>query len=190
VFSGALTLCILNNNIASPGVSTGDTISFGNSFPNMTPGTGNNLRIQGVFASSNSLAITFVRTVHNVVTSGQSLTLHINSGSDRFFPADVGKAVSIASSGNSGWTNWYATIMQYTDSTHVVTQASNPQQGVSLGSPTSISVGTNEPDGNYMVLCTGNVNETFWVDAIASTGFTVHSSNATSTAIVTCLIVR
>lgn len=47
-----------------------------------------------------------------------------------------------------------------------------------------------EPDTDYRVIVTGNVNETFWVTSKATSGFTINSSNASSTATVDWFIVR
>jgi hypothetical protein len=41
-----------------------------------------------------------------------------------------------------------------------------------------------EVDGNYLIQLAGNANEVFWWSARGTTGFTINSSNATSTAIV------
>lgn len=41
-----------------------------------------------------------------------------------------------------------------------------------------------ENDANYLITFGGNVNETFWVTSKTTTGFTLNSSNASSTATV------
>ena len=48
----------------------------------------------------------------------------------------------------------------------------------------------NEADALYHVTVTGNVNETFFVTAKATTGFTINSSNASSVAVVSWILVR
>jgi hypothetical protein len=47
-----------------------------------------------------------------------------------------------------------------------------------------------EPDANYRVVVSGNVNQTFWVTGKSTTGFTINSSVATSTAVVDWIIIR
>lgn len=54
----------------------------------------------------------------------------------------------------------------------------------------AISFTTSETDASYKVFITGNVNETFWVTDKTTTGFTIHSSNASSTASVDYVIMR
>lgn len=58
-----------------------------------------------------------------------------------------------------------------------------------LASGTSIVSFTNSlPDANYQVFLTGNANERFYFSAKDVTGFTVNSSNTSSTAIVDWII--
>lgn len=47
-----------------------------------------------------------------------------------------------------------------------------------------------EPDTDYFVALAGSVNETFWVTSKTTTGFTLNSSNASSTATVDWILVR
>jgi hypothetical protein len=54
----------------------------------------------------------------------------------------------------------------------------------------SVTFPTSESDANYFIWVTGNQNETFYVTDRATTGFNIHSSNATSTALVFWLLVR
>jgi hypothetical protein len=54
----------------------------------------------------------------------------------------------------------------------------------------AVTFSLTEADANYNVYVTGNVNETFWVTSKTTTGFTINSSNATSTAIVSWLLIR
>lgn len=53
-----------------------------------------------------------------------------------------------------------------------------------------VAFGTAEPDANYHVIVTGNVLETFSVTAKATTGFTINSDNASSTAVVDWVLIR
>jgi hypothetical protein len=149
-------------------------------------GFGQNLRVQGTFATSATLAFTFTRTV-TIAAQGQQPNITLSAGT--FLQSDVGKALLIP--GVVGGADWHGFIMHVVDTTHAYIQPMFPQQTPSFGAPVVSTIGTNEPDGQYMVAgLVGNVNETFWVTAIANTGFTLHSSNAASTATVTALIVR
>lgn len=57
-------------------------------------------------------------------------------------------------------------------------------------SPLSISFETNEDSADYIVFIDGGVNETFWVTKKSVTGFFIRSSNATSTALVSWVLIR
>jgi hypothetical protein len=52
------------------------------------------------------------------------------------------------------------------------------------GAATKAVTLTTRENATYLVTVSGNVNETFWVTSKATTGFTLNSSNATSTAVV------
>jgi hypothetical protein len=54
----------------------------------------------------------------------------------------------------------------------------------------AVSFGTAEPNVTYQVFIGAQANETFWVTAKATSGFTINSSNATSTAVVSWLLIR
>lgn len=54
----------------------------------------------------------------------------------------------------------------------------------------SVSFARTESDTNYRIVVTGNVNETFWVTSKTTSGFTLNSSNASSTATVDWVLVR
>lgn len=146
---------------------------------------GKNLRIQGAFATSNSLALTFQRTVSLTIPGLQQVQL----GSGTFFKADVGKQLFIAGGGNPSG-DFYGMVHVLASSTIAYVLPANTQHPPNYAGSKSAVLGANEPDANYMVFVTGNVNETFWVDTITATGFTVHSSNAASIATITCLIIR
>jgi len=153
----------------------------------LTPGL--NLRVQGVFASSNSLSFTFTRALTVSATGNANVT----ASAGTFLPSDVGKPLKITNGADTG-ADWYGQIVAYVNSTTVAVMAApfaSPGGRQPQCTNKGATVGANEPDGNYLVtgLC-GDANETFWVTSISSTGFTLHSSNATSTATVTCLIVR
>jgi hypothetical protein len=54
----------------------------------------------------------------------------------------------------------------------------------------AVSFGTAEPDASYYVIVTGDVNETFWITSKATGGFTINSSNGSSTATVDWMLIR
>ena len=54
----------------------------------------------------------------------------------------------------------------------------------------AVTLAVAEGNANYRVLVTGDIGETFWVTGISTSGFTVNSSNASSTATVTWFILR
>lgn len=76
------------------------------------------------------------------------------------------------------------------------TQGKNLAGTVTFASAASAAVtfARTEPDASYRILITGRANENFWIEpttpAPSTTGFTVKSSNATSTAQVDWMIVR
>ena len=47
-----------------------------------------------------------------------------------------------------------------------------------------------EPDSSYQIIVSGDVNETFFVTSKLTTGFTLNSSNSSSTANVDWMILR
>jgi hypothetical protein len=182
------TTVTLNSAVQSPGVSNGDAIRFWVSGAQITEGK--NLRVTGTFASSNTLNFTFIRSI--TAQTALFLSTHrIIALTGRFYPTDVGKAIKIVGAAASGWNDTFGFITNYIDSTHVEYAAQPAQTNVPSFNGNTVNIGTNEPDANYVVagLC-GDANETFWVTGITTTGFTLHSSNASSTANVTALIVR
>jgi hypothetical protein len=60
----------------------------------------------------------------------------------------------------------------------------------STASTVAVPFSSVEPDASYFPVVTGNAQETFWVTGLGTGGFTIHSSNATSTATVYWHITR
>ncbi|MEO2054688.1 MAG: hypothetical protein ABGX83_05255 [Nitrospira sp.] len=54
----------------------------------------------------------------------------------------------------------------------------------------TVSLSPNEADASYEIFVGSQANETFWITAKATTGFTFNSSNATSTAVASWFMVR
>jgi hypothetical protein len=114
----------------------------------------------------------------------------VTATAGNFYPTDVGKPLRITA-GMSGGANFDGYITNYLSPT-TVNAFPCFNNGFADGTPGKAAiVGADEPDANYIVAgIAGNANETFWVDTLAATGFTMHSSNAGSTATLTALIVR
>lgn len=68
----------------------------------------------------------------------------------------------------------------------------NLRGAAAFASAASVTVTFNatEPDANYFIEISSNANETIWWSSPSTTGFTLNSSNATSTATVHWFIVR
>ena len=60
----------------------------------------------------------------------------------------------------------------------------------STSGTSAVTFGTAEPNTSYEILIGATINETFWVTSKATGGFTMNSSNASSTATVSWLLVR
>ena len=54
----------------------------------------------------------------------------------------------------------------------------------------AVTFSTAEVDTSYKIIITGNANETFYATSKLTTGFTLNSSNASSTASVDWIVVR
>lgn len=155
-----------------------------------TPTTGKNLRVRTTFGASGTANFAFSRALTTTGSGGALLTATVGT----FTQADVGKKVKITAGADTG-ADWYGYVTDFLTSTTVnvfpAEDPSTPGQRYPNQPVKATVVGEDEPDANYMVAgLVGNVNETFWVTAIASTGFTFNSSNGASTATVTALIVR
>lgn len=153
---------------------------------------GRNLRDQAVFSTSNTLSYTFKR---DVTVSINSDIITATSGTFRY--ADLGKTIVLvgivgeSSDTMHDGTNAIAFITAYTDSTHVHMAPHNNYFGC-CNSQTGVTVhiGENEPDGNYLIYTACSAQETVSWASPSTTGFTLTSSNATSTATCNIFIVR
>jgi hypothetical protein len=164
--------------------------SMPGAFSNIAPTPGQNLRVTGKFASSATFAFLFKRTLTVTPSGGELVTATVGT----FFPTDVGKPLKITN-GVSAGVDWYGYITKFLTATTVNTMPSSfatAGGNFSGAAPGQAAVvGADEPDAAYIVAgLAGNAAETFWVDTLAATGFTLHSSNASSTATVVALIVR
>ncbi len=169
-------------------VASGDTITFYN--PSSTATPGQNLRVSGTFATSATLTLNFVR---NFTVTGPGFPSETLISSGLFLPTDAGKPIKIAANGNNGWTDWFGYGYSFTDASHLKARPAGGQQAQNAGAGKTATIGQNEPDANYIVASiVGNAAspESYSVTAQTNTGFTLKSSNASSTATVTCLIVR
>lgn len=147
---------------------------------------GNNLRLAGKFASAGTLAVTFTRseTMSSNGNGSESGTQSWIVASGHFTSADIGRRVVVA----NGGTDHYYVVTAIVDSTHIEMAdiGSSQTAGLSL----TATVGENEPDANYRVLATCSAAEPIGISSLASTGFTATSTNSSSTAECTFLIVR
>lgn len=159
---------------------------------------GNAYGIQGVDKSVSGAGILNL-VVSNNIFSGSS-----SSGFDLHASALV---VDAAVQGNSFVGESVATFTNSNLLTGKVSIAGNlGLTGASLGgymgrnvcgTATFATAGTkavtftfNEPDTSYRIIATGQANQTFWVTSKAVGGFTLNSSNASSTAVVEWFMVR
>lgn len=147
--------------------------------------TGNNLRLAGTFASSGTLAVTFSRS-ETVTSNGGGAdpgTKNWTVSSGHFTTADIGRRITISNSGT-----FYGYITKITDSTHI--DVMFLPSGDTTGAGLTATVGENEPDANYRVMATCSAAEPIGISSITSSGFTATSTNSSSTAECTFLIVR
>lgn len=72
------------------------------------------------------------------------------------------------------------------------TDAENLRGSATFATAATVAVtfATAESDANYFVSISGDTNETFWITAKGTAGFTINSSNASSTATVDWHIIR
>ena len=72
------------------------------------------------------------------------------------------------------------------------TQANNLRGQVTFAGAATATVtfGTAEDDATYFIATSGDVNENFWATAKGTSGFTINSSNAASTANVDWILIR
>lgn len=142
---------------------------------------GKNLRVRATFASSGTVAVAFARTVTAAIGNGDN-TMTVAAGG--LTDADVGKRVTIA--GAYGGGDLVTAISSVTNSTTCEMDAYPTITNASI----SATIGENEPDDKYFLFPGGNAQETFSWSNKATTGFTLTSSNASSTATVDVMVVR
>lgn len=110
-------------------------------------------------------------------------------GSGAIITANVvgGKVTSFTlTNGGTNYGYLVSPITLFSNSTSVRTAA----LAFTATTTSTIIIGENEPDVNYVVVITGNANETFKVTTKATTGFTVTSSNVASTATIDWILMR
>ncbi len=164
------------------------SLQYGTTWVNNSAGaavqTGTNLRIRATFATSNLISFTFERALMVDVTTGSSY-LAVNTGGPLTL-ADVGSQIVITDGAAGG--DDLTTVINFIENS-----GANAYINAIAGATDTLAavVGQDEPDRDYLVvgLC-GNAEETFWVTDLDRTGFHIHSSNATSTATVSAMIVR
>jgi hypothetical protein len=213
---GPASLTVENSSIASasgklpfevpPGGSAGHiyydcrnnrrTITAGDVFSRMpdrrgliindTDTASNNRLLKTQFADSGTKAVTFVRDVTVGVTSASST---ITFASGVITQEDVGRQIILDDVGAAGAdiTNWIETMLS---STTAKLGFEGTYLPASTNASTAAHVGENEPDANYSLGISSSADETISWSSKATTGFTLTSSNASSTATVDVIIVR
>ena len=146
-----------------------------------------------------TVAYTFTRTV--TITLAADGTFTVTTGVLR--PSDLGKKVSIANGTNScgfqggsnpgtflGFLTTYSTTTTGTVSGQQQLAADDCRMTPRAVAGLTMTIGENEPDANYMLMLGCNADERFSWSSKATTGFTLTSSNASSTATCDVLVVR
>lgn len=143
-----------------------------------------NVRVGGKFATSGTLAIAFTRT-ETVTSDGSGSdtgTRKWQTTANHFTTSDIGRRITFSNGGT-----FYAYITKIVDSTHI--EVMFMASGTTTGTGITATVGEDEPDANYQVIPGCSAAESIGISSKASTGFTATSSNASSTAECTFLIV-
>jgi hypothetical protein len=131
------------------------------------------------------------------LVNGQTLTWTLEAGGSPFtlifgnkFAAPPGRMLPSVIAPNAKMI-LVATYSTSTDKLMVSNAPLKSGQDTFAGAGTkAVLFAVNEPDTNYKVNITGNVNETFWVTSKQTTGFTLNSSNAASVAVVDWSVIR
>lgn len=166
---------------------------------------GQNLRVTCLFPTSDTCTFTFQRNEafeyrsNGTGGSGTSadLTLYqIITTSGDFTTADLGKQIAFPNStGPNLTTTLYGYIVSIIDATHIgvrLASGSFLHGGFPNGTTAGTAVvGRDEPNGDYTVAGIAcSAAEAVGVSSISSSGFTLTSTNGSSTARCTALIVR
>jgi hypothetical protein len=142
---------------------------------------GKNLRVGVVFDSDDTATFTFARTV--TIQQDASTNTKYTPTSGTVTKADIGKVVSY-----SDGTNTFHTILKDWDGSALYFAQS---LGFGAGNSGNVTIGEDEPDDRYVIAGYGcDAPEALGFTSLTTAGFTVTSSNATSTATCTILIVR
>lgn len=151
------------------------------------------------FAGASTAAVTFARTATvNTTNATKNLTFSANV----LTGADVGKTISIAGAsttcglGPNGPSPdaFRGTINTVTSTTAATVIASSKYATgvngnfqcfnyISTTAALTATIGKVMPTADYAATVTCNANETFWITGKSTTGLTVNSSNASSTAV-------
>jgi hypothetical protein len=186
------TTVTLDAAAIGPGVGNGDSIKFFSVTASSTGTnevTGKNMRVTGKFAASGTLNFTFKRTV--TITTGGVQQPFMTATAGIFYPSDAGKLIRVIGGGSGGWADWFGICSVYLSATVIATFSR--QANFFSGGGTTLTIGEDEPDANYMVVgIVGDAAtpESYSVSSLTTSGFTVKSSNAASTATITAMIVR
>jgi hypothetical protein len=90
----------------------------------------------------------------------------------------------------SGTSMYLANVRGISASTSVLAENLRGTVTFAGAATAAVTFGTAETNTSYFVAINGSANETFWVTSKATGGFTLNSSNATSTAVVDWILIR
>ncbi|MEJ5993464.1 hypothetical protein WG904_03460 [Pedobacter sp. Du54] len=140
---------------------------------------GKNMRLQRQFEGDSELAVLFVRDVLiNSVNTPPFPKKEIVGGG--IYPSDLGSVTTVGP---------YTSHIYKIDIDNNHIYSLNPEVPPPYNNVPA-TIGENEPDEHYLAIATGDAEEVFWITNKTATGFTVNSSNPTSTAMVDILIIR
>lgn len=181
------------------GIGVGKNYDFTRSLGFGSQVVGKNLRDRVKFATSATAAYTFVKTPTVSITSG-SRTFTFTAG--LITDADIGKRISLANATSNCNPPGLGAVVGFIDTVPSATSATIIPTPLNAGATCAFgditqtgsvtaTIGENEPDAKYFLMMGCDTNgETIKWGSKATTGFTLTSSNASSTASCDVLIVR
>jgi hypothetical protein len=154
---------------------------------------GRNLRLQGKFARSGTLALTFKKTISVTTVSGADHNHFVYAAGDVNI-ADIGRFYTVTTiDGLPIGYDMGGTISAVDTGTNTATVIQRNQNYFNGNPPTPIVlvIGEDEPDAQYLpIVSCDTKNEEFAWGSLTPTGLTLSSSNAASTATCNVLILR
>jgi hypothetical protein len=128
------------------------------------------------------------------VTDNGNDTVNLRNPSDMYWKASGLKRLQIAVGSTVDFTSDIQALRfaQVKGISSTSTQANNlrGQETFASAATKAVTFGTAEANASYFITVAGNVDERFWVTSKGTGGFTLNSSNATSTAVVDWHLIR